>query len=72
MTEPAASADSTLQMRPHVLVVTGMSGAGRSSAAKVLEDLGYNVIDNLPPELLSQVAAHHEVPETAPAASRGH
>ena len=42
-------------MRPHVLVVTGMSGAGRSTAAKVLEDLGYNVIDNLPPELLSQV-----------------
>ena len=33
---------------PHVLVVTGMSGAGRSSAAKILEDLGYTVIDNLP------------------------
>ena len=63
MTEPAASADTALQMRPHVLVVTGMSGAGRSTAAKVLEDLGYNVIDNLPPEMLSQVAAHHEVPE---------
>ena len=50
-------------MRPHVLVVTGMSGAGRSTAANVLEDLGYNVIDNLPPELVSQVTAHHEVPE---------
>ena len=34
---------------PHVLVVTGMSGAGRSSAADILEDLGYTVIDNLPP-----------------------
>jgi RNase adapter protein RapZ len=63
MTETAASSQNALQMRPHVLVVTGMSGAGRSTAAKVLEDLGYNVIDNLPPELLSQVAAHHEVPE---------
>ncbi len=63
MTESAASSEPVLQMRPHVLVVTGMSGAGRSSAAKVLEDLGYNVIDNLPPELLSQVVAHHEVPE---------
>ena len=63
MTEPTASSQNALQMRPHVLVVTGMSGAGRSTAAKVLEDLGYNVIDNLPPELLSQVAAHHEVPE---------
>ena len=51
------------QIRPHVLVVTGLSGAGRSTAAKVLEDLGYNVIDNLPPELLSQAVAHHEVPE---------
>lgn len=63
MTEPAASSQNPFQMRPHVLVLTGMSGAGRSTAAKVLEDLGYNVIDNLPPELLSQVAAHHEVPE---------
>ena len=63
MTEAPASSQNALQMRPHVLVVTGMSGAGRSTAAKVLEDLGYNVIDNLPPELLSQVAAHHEVPE---------
>ena len=51
------------QIRPHVLVVTGLSGAGRSTAAKVLEDLGYTVIDNLPPELLSQAVAHHEVPE---------
>ena len=28
---------------PHVLVVTGMSGAGRSSAAKILEDIGYTM-----------------------------
>jgi UPF0042 nucleotide-binding protein len=40
-----------------------MSGAGRSSAAKVLEDLGYSVIDNLPPQLIAQAIAHHEVPE---------
>jgi UPF0042 nucleotide-binding protein len=63
MTEPADTTQTAIALRPHVLVVTGMSGAGRSSAAKVLEDLGYNVIDNLPPELLSQVVAHHEVPE---------
>lgn len=48
---------------PHVLVVTGMSGAGRSSAAKVLEDLGYTVIDNLPPRLLALVAESHDIPE---------
>jgi UPF0042 nucleotide-binding protein len=48
---------------PHVLVVTGMSGAGRSSAAKILEDLGYTVIDNLPPPLLSLAVQAHDIPE---------
>jgi UPF0042 nucleotide-binding protein len=38
-----------------VTVITGMSGAGRSEAADVLEDLGYFVIDNLPPELIDSV-----------------
>jgi RNase adapter protein RapZ len=38
-----------------LVVVTGMTGAGRSTAAKELEDLGYYVIDNLPPELLKDV-----------------
>lgn len=35
-----------------VLLVSGMSGAGRSSAARVLEDRGWFVIDNLPPKML--------------------
>jgi RNase adapter protein RapZ len=48
---------------PHVLVVTGMSGAGRSSAAKNLEDLGYTVIDNLPPTLLGSVVKAHDLPQ---------
>jgi UPF0042 nucleotide-binding protein len=39
-----------------VTIVTGMSGAGRSEAAHVLEDLGYFVIDNLPPMLIGKVA----------------
>lgn len=34
-------------------IVTGLSGAGRSTAAKCLEDLGWFVVDNLPPQLLS-------------------
>jgi UPF0042 nucleotide-binding protein len=38
-----------------LVVVTGMTGAGRSTAAKELEDLGYFVIDNLPPGLLKDV-----------------
>jgi len=37
---------------PELVIVTGMSGAGRSTAANVLEDLGWFVVDNLPPGLL--------------------
>jgi len=39
----------------HVVVVTGMSGAGRSHSAKVLEDVGYFVVDNLPTDLIVDV-----------------
>jgi UPF0042 nucleotide-binding protein len=49
--------------RPLVLVVTGMSGAGKSSAADVLEDTGSTVIDNLPPALLPQVVDYNAVAE---------
>ena len=49
---------------PHVLVGTGMSGAGRSSAAKILEDLGHTVIDNLPPQLLTLAVQAHDLPQT--------
>lgn len=38
-----------------VVVLTGMSGAGRSTAARALEDIGFFVTDNLPPQLLPQV-----------------
>ncbi|WP_425465142.1 RNase adapter RapZ [Nocardioides humi] len=38
-----------------LVVVTGMTGAGRSTAAKELEDLGFFVVDNLPPSLLPDV-----------------
>jgi UPF0042 nucleotide-binding protein len=41
---------------PELLIVTGMSGAGRTTAANVLEDLGWYVVDNLPPELLPRLA----------------
>ena len=39
-----------------VTVITGMSGAGRATSANVLEDLGFFVIDNLPPALIGKVA----------------
>lgn len=38
--------------RQHILVVTGMSGAGRSTALKALEDLDWFVVDNLPPQMI--------------------
>jgi RNase adapter protein RapZ len=47
MTAPAESGE--------LVVVTGMTGAGRSTAAKELEDLGYFVVDNLPPQLVPDV-----------------
>lgn len=49
-----------------VVLVTGMSGAGRSTAARALEDLGWFVIDNLPPELLSQALIALEAAESVP------
>src|SRR6266849_3665355 len=36
-----------------IVIITGLSGAGRSTAAKSLEDLGWFVVDNLPPGLLT-------------------
>ncbi|MDH4119478.1 MAG: RNase adapter RapZ [Acidimicrobiia bacterium] len=56
-------ADTRVSGRPQILVVTGMSGAGRSTAANVLEDLEYTVIDNLPPQFMSAVVDHHQIAE---------
>ena len=45
-----------------LVILTGMSGAGRSTAANVLEDLGWYVVDNLPPQMmlpLATLAAEH-------------
>ena len=52
MTQPADEAPHL----PELAIITGMSGAGRSTAANVLEDLGWFVVDNLPPALLPTLA----------------
>jgi UPF0042 nucleotide-binding protein len=52
-TEPVEEPTKPLRL----VVVTGMSGAGRSTAANSLEDLGWYVIDNLPPSLLVEVCS---------------
>ena len=43
------------EQKLRLVVVTGMSGAGRSTAANALEDLGWYVVDNLPPTVLPEV-----------------
>ena len=60
--DPAAAGGSS--RKPRVVIVTGMSGAGRRSVLHVLEDLGWFVVDNLPPEMLPelvQVSAQDKV-----------
>ncbi|MBB4854554.1 UPF0042 nucleotide-binding protein [Mycobacteroides chelonae] len=48
---PNETADADID----VVLVTGLSGAGRGTTAKVLEDLGWYVADNLPPELITRM-----------------
>jgi UPF0042 nucleotide-binding protein len=60
VTEPDLSASTSPALDPtttetpplEVVIVTGLSGAGKLSAGRVLEDLGFFVVDNLPPGLL--------------------
>lgn len=50
---------------PEIVVVAGLSGAGRSTAANALEDLGWFVVDNLPPSLISDMAELAQLPGSA-------
>jgi UPF0042 nucleotide-binding protein len=51
-TDPAADVDASVPAGIEVVVISGLSGAGRSTAARCLEDLGWFVVDNLPAELI--------------------
>lgn len=53
MTVPVRAGDD----RPRLVLVTGMSGAGRSSALKCLEDVGFEAVDNMPLTLLGALGA---------------
>jgi RNase adapter protein RapZ len=66
MTEtPSANANN----RADLVLVTGMSGAGRSTALAVLEDLGFDAVDNLPLSLLPRLAQSiRENPSASPVA----
>src|SRR5216117_3439767 len=53
---PARQEAPAAAERQHVVILTGLSGAGKTAAAKLFEDLGYTVVDNLPGELLPDLA----------------
>ena len=44
-----------LEKKYKILIITGLSGAGRSTALKIFEDMGFEAIDNLPTSLLTKV-----------------
>ncbi len=52
--EPVTEVDGS--SGPHVVVLSGLSGGGKTAAAKLFEDLAYTVVDNLPGELLPNLA----------------
>jgi UPF0042 nucleotide-binding protein len=54
---PAKSARAKKKPTKELVIVTGISGAGKASALKAFEDLGYHAVDNLPLELLPEFAA---------------
>jgi UPF0042 nucleotide-binding protein len=49
-----------LKSKPRFVVVTGMSGAGKSVALQALEDLGFETVDNLPVALINAIVTAHE------------
>ena len=60
-----AVASAPVEPQPRVLIVTGLSGAGKTEVAKILEDLDFFVIDNLPPSLLDKVVELASAPGSA-------
>ena len=54
-TPPSQPSSQSQAVPPELTILTGMSGAGRSTAARCLEDLGWFVVDNLPPGLLGSM-----------------
>jgi len=58
MAEPLSplAAPEPVPVSQHVAIITGLSGAGKTATSKIFEDLGYTVVDNVPSELLRDLA----------------
>ncbi len=54
---------NTIPQKHHVFIVTGLSGAGRTTVLKALEDLGCEVVDNLPLFLLQPILTQQHLPK---------
>jgi UPF0042 nucleotide-binding protein len=53
---PAAKPSPTAPRKPELVVITGLSGSGKGSVLKALEDLGFYAVDNLPVDLIPKFA----------------
>jgi UPF0042 nucleotide-binding protein len=60
--DPSAVDEGPPEAPADIVVITGMSGAGRSEAIHTFEDLGYFCIDNLPPQLLGRLVELQSLP----------
>ena len=64
MAEAISFSTVSLKCVAEFVVITGMSGAGRSQAANHFEDMGWYVVDNLPPALLPKVREFADAPDS--------
>lgn len=64
------SSNDTLDAMPELVILSGMSGAGRTEAMHIFEDLGYFCVDNLPSRLLGSLLALEGMPGRADAHRR--
>ena len=55
-TAPAKTVATRVGQKPEIVVITGLSGSGKGSVLKALEDLGFYSVDNLPVELIPKFA----------------
>jgi len=61
---PSKTGEAAASASPELVVITGMSGAGRSEAIHTFEDLGFFCIDNLPPSFIGQLVDLSQLPDS--------